>query len=98
VNNKKIEGLDHLVKLENLSLEDNKIKKIEGLTQLRKLKRLNLFGNDIKTIERLGTLELLEELRIGGNPILHTQLEKCGGLDGKGYALIPQEFVRYCRK
>ncbi|MEA5260149.1 TIR domain-containing protein [Arcicella aquatica] len=65
----KIEGLDKLVNLSQLSLSGNKITKIEGLDKLVNLSQLSLSDNEILKIEGLDTLVNLSGLRIEGNPL-----------------------------
>ncbi|MFA7070373.1 MAG: leucine-rich repeat domain-containing protein [Sulfurimonas sp.] len=64
-----IKGLANLVKLDGLSLSNNKIGKIDGLNKLVNLRYLALWGNEISKIEGLDKLVNLNELDLDGNPI-----------------------------
>ena len=72
----KIEGLENLVNLNELSLYKNQISKIEGLETLVQLKALYIFANQISKIERLETLIQLEILFLSSN-----QISKIEGLE-----------------
>ena len=68
----KIEGLDTLVELEDLSLFHNKIKKLEGLDELHNLNVLSVGSNEMehldKAIDYLFSLtNKLEVLKIKDN-------------------------------
>ena len=52
----RIENLDGLVQLENLSLSHNVIEKIENLGHLKSLRVLNLSYNMIERIENMSSL------------------------------------------
>ena len=69
VNITKIEGLDQLVNLQDLRLQENKIRKIEGLDRFVNLQKLDLGANAIPRIEGLAALANLQELRLSGNQI-----------------------------
>ncbi len=71
-----IEGLDQLVNLEKLWLNDNRIARIEGLDRLVNLKWLFLDGNQIARIEGLHRLVNLKWLFLDGN-----QIARIEGLD-----------------
>lgn len=66
---KKIEGLDHLTKMEVLDLHGNQINQVGGLSKLKELKVLNLAGNQIRTISTndLCGLHSLQELNLRRN-------------------------------
>jgi hypothetical protein len=59
------------------------------------LKLENIYENR-NTFQK--NLNKLKELRIGKNPISSEQLERCGGLDERGFAHEPLKFVNYCKK
>jgi len=76
VNITKIEGLDQLVNLQDLRLQENKIRKIEGLDRFVNMQKLDLGANEISRIEGLDALANLKELRLSGN-----QIQQIEGLD-----------------
>lgn len=68
----KIEGLDTLTDLEDLSLYDNKISKLEGLEQLRNLNVLSVGKNQLEQLDKSvdylsGLTNNLEVLKIKQN-------------------------------
>ena len=68
----KIEGLDTLEKLEDLSLFDNKITKLEGLDDLKKLNVLSVGKNQLEQLDKCvdylsGLSNELEVLKIKQN-------------------------------
>ena len=73
----KIEGLDTLVNLRHLYLNQNGISKIEGLDKLVNLVHLSLAQNRIVVVENLSTLICLEDLNIAQNKI-----DNCESLAG----------------
>jgi len=95
----KIEGLESLEKLTDLSLYSNRISELSGL---EKLKNLNIFsfGANIvtdseKTFEYLGSLKnKLQVLKMAENPFKksgHPEKE----LDTKLYAIMSLENLKY---
>ncbi|CAH1981368.1 unnamed protein product [Acanthoscelides obtectus] len=75
---KKIEGLDHMKKIEVLDLHGNQISQVGGLSALMELKVLNLAGNQIRIISSrdLHGLHSLLELNLRRN-----RLRKLLGFD-----------------
>lgn len=71
-----VNGLDRLVNLRGLHLDENHISKIEGLDRLVNLKSLNLNQNNITKIEGLERLVDLREIYISFN-----EIERLEGLD-----------------
>jgi len=68
----RIEGLDRLTKLTDLSLCNNQITKIENLRDCKKLKILSLGNNKIAQLDQVKVLrELpnLQVLNVAGNPM-----------------------------
>lgn len=81
----KIEHLDALLDLENLSFATNKIRKIENLTALTKLKELDLTSNEISELENLENLTSLVRLELRRNQISSVQnLTQVGSLEVLG--------------
>ncbi|MEY4902546.1 MAG: hypothetical protein RLZZ292_361 [Bacteroidota bacterium] len=80
----KIEGLEQLINLKNLSFVHNQIRRIEGLEQLTRLEKLFLNQNRITKIEGLEQLTNLINLGLTGNEIIKieslTQLENLENL------------------
>nr|MDO8088017.1 leucine-rich repeat protein [Candidatus Sigynarchaeum springense] len=69
----RIEGLDGLPNLKNLSLAGNHIKKIEGLGGMPNLERLDLGNNRIERIEGLDRLAKLRFLFLSDNHIMQIE-------------------------
>jgi hypothetical protein len=68
----KIEGMENLINLEDLSLYNNLISDVQGLENCKSLKCLSLGNNDINSIENILPLRFMKELRVlalSGNPI-----------------------------
>ena len=65
----KIEGLELLINLEYLSLNDNKIKKLENLKSLRKLNALNIANNKIDSLDEMELPQQLQLVSFRGNPV-----------------------------
>ncbi|XP_063686349.1 centriolin-like isoform X2 [Bolinopsis microptera] len=84
---KRIENLDGLVQLEQLSLSHNVIEKIENVSHLKCLRVLNLSYNSIQKIESISSLTNLETLNLSHNNIsqlpyrLFKQLQRIKKLD-----------------
>ncbi len=68
-----LDGLEHFVNLETLSLHKNEIKMID-IRPLSKLKRLNLARNKIKTLT-LSNLAHLSEIFVFGNPLTRLDIQ-----------------------
>ncbi|MFX0099742.1 MAG: leucine-rich repeat domain-containing protein [Candidatus Hodarchaeota archaeon] len=93
-----ISGLRKLQTLERLVLRNNKIKEIKKIDTLVFLEHLDLRNNQLTLIEDIGNLVNLKELGLGGNLLSEEYLNHFGGLDEKGYANYPQEFVERLRE
>jgi len=92
-----IKGLDTLTELKFLDLSNNNISEIKGLNNLENLEELNLSGNKIMALKGLGNLNKLKKLNIGKNKISHKIINDLGGLNSKGWAKFPLNFVKYCK-
>jgi len=95
----KISGLDNLTSLKEIYLDYNKITEISGLDSLINLEHIDPCYNLLTEIKGLGNLEKLEWLYLSGqeNNAPRKEVEKLRGLSSVGYALEPQNFVRYSR-
>ena len=87
---KKIEGLETLAKLEDLSLCNNEIEKIVGLDSCLALNALSLGNNKIKELDQVGLLRKLPKLNVlnlDGNPLCT--------LDYKNYSIAYLKHIKY---
>lgn len=90
-NIEKIEGLDQLVELTDLSLFNNVISELEGLDSLQKLSALSVGNNQIAALDSvmyLRTIPTLRILNLSGNPI-------CKDADYRQYVLAHIKNLRY---
>ena len=86
----KIEGLETLAKLEDLSLCNNNIEMIEGLDLCLALNALSLGNNKIKELDQVGCLRKLPKLNVlnlDGNPLCT--------LDYKNYSVAYLKHLKY---
>ncbi|WOO86813.1 leucine-rich repeat domain-containing protein [Mollicutes bacterium LVI A0039] len=74
-----LEGIDQLVNLEYLYLNNNSISDIDQLEYLENLKYLQLYSNDIDSVEALSSLTDLRQLLIDDNNI--TDISGLGSLE-----------------
>lgn len=95
----RISGLDKLTNLKDLYVDYNKITEISGLDNLVNLEHIDLRFNLLTEIKGLGNLRKLEWLYLSGQEknAPRKEVQKLGGLSTVGYALEPQNFVRYSR-
>jgi len=93
-----IKGLDNPTNLRELVLAGNQITEIIGLSHLAKLRVLDLSDNQITDVKGLGTLTNLRFLNLKDNQIPQKLLVDLGGLDQRGNAKNPQNFVEYCQQ
>ena len=65
------QGLEHCAKLQELSLDDNRIRRIEGATHWPQLRRFSLAGNFISCVDDSGLdgLAQLQHLSLENNCI-----------------------------
>ena len=92
VNISDIEGLDKLVSLKYLDLDDNLITEINGLDNLKNLESLSLQNNKIEEVQGLENLLILENIFLYGNPVYDWLITKYG----KKYRDNAQILVEYC--
>lgn len=64
-----IKNLNHLIKLEELNLSQNRVEEIKGLNNLKLLKSLDLSRNRIKNISNLDSQKKLQVLLLNDNQI-----------------------------
>ena len=93
-----IKGLDNQTNLRELILTENQITEIKGLSNLVKVRVLDLSDNQITDIKGLETLTNLRLLNLKDNKIPQKLLVDLGGLDQRGNAKNPQNFVEYCQQ
>jgi len=74
-----IKGIEHMVNLEQLSLDESKLSNIEPLSNLTSLKKLIIDNNQIYNIEPLSKVKSLKSLWIFDNNI--TDISSLEGLD-----------------
>lgn len=77
----KIEGLERLTKLQDLSLYNNRIESIDGLDTLTGLEVLSLGNNNIKDLTQIMYLRRFKKLRLvnlAGNPISQVRKSRSG--------------------
>ncbi len=65
----RLDGIEHLIHLEELYLNENRISDISVLSRLTSLKKLNINGNSIRDIAPLARLTSLTELDMRRNQI-----------------------------
>ena len=93
-----IKGLDNQTNLRELVLTGNQITEIKGLSHLANVRKLDLSDNQITDIKGLETLTNLRFLNLKDNQIPQKLLVDLGGLDNRGNAKNPQNFVEYCQE
>jgi len=93
-----IKGLNNQTNLRELVLAGNQITEIIGLSHLAKLRVLDLSENQITDIKGLEALTNLRFLNLKNNQIPQKLLVDLGGLDQRGNAKNPQNFVEYCQQ
>ena len=87
----KIEGLDKLTRLSDLSLYHNNITKIEGLDKCKEMNVLSLGRNKIKSLESIKYLRQFRKLQVvsfAGNLM-------CSDSDYKFFSLAYLKYIRY---
>jgi len=99
----KISGLDNLINLGHLELQENKIKEISGLGNLRKLISLNLYHNQISELKGLEHLDELRSVELGDNNIPVEVIKQVGVKNPYSdpedeYLQDTKKVVEYCRK
>lgn len=101
----KIEGLDTLVNLTDLSLYNNRISQLENMDKLVNLQVFSIGNNQIADLESLVYLTRFENLRVlnaSGNPVAKHQdyrnfvLAHMRDLKYLDYRLIDEESVSSC--
>jgi len=92
-----IEGLNNLVRLQELDLSNNNLMHIDGLSSLMSLRRLDLSSNDIQEIRNLENLRNLKELILNNLPIPNSTLDTLGGIDANGSAKDIKKILEHCR-
>jgi hypothetical protein len=88
---KDIKGLDKLVSLKTLDLDNNSITEINGLDNLKNLEVLSLQNNNIKEVQGLENLVNLKKIYLYGNPVYNWVVNTFG----KNYKNDAQILVKF---